>query len=236
MSPNNLRYARQTCLPELGAAGQKKLAAAKVLIIGVGGLGSPVALYLAAAGVGKIGIIDEDRIEIHNLQRQILYDKYYLGRPKVEIAAEKLGDLNDEIEIIPYDLRLDESNAGELIAQYDIVADCSDNFDTRFLVNDICMSLNKILVSAAVAGFEGQVYTFKKDACSYRDIYEKPPVGLILSCSQTGILGSVCGVLGSLQATEIIKEICGVGESLCGKMLIYDALKNSFRKVLINKA
>lgn len=183
--------------------------------------------------MGTIGIIDEDRIEVHNLQRQILYDKYYLGRPKVEIAVEKLEDLNDEIKIIPYDLRLDENNARELISQYDIIADCSDNFETRFLVNDICMELGKTLVSAAVAGFEGQVYTFKKGICSYRDIYEKPPEGLIPSCSQTGILGAVCGVLGSLQAAEIVKEICVIGESLCGKLIIYDGLKGVLKKVSV---
>lgn len=233
MTSDNLRYARQTCLPQLGEGGQKKLANAKVLIVGVGGLGSPVALYLAAAGVGQMGLVDEDRIEIHNLQRQILYDTYYLGRPKVEIAAEKLADLNAEIKIIPYDLRLSTSNCADIISVYDIIADCSDNFETRFLLNDECMKQGKTLVSAAVAGFEGQLYTFKKDVCSYRDIYEMPPEGLIPSCSQTGILGSVCGVLGSLQATEVIKEICGIGESLAGSMLVYDALKTSFRKIKI---
>ncbi len=230
---NNLRYARQTCLPEIGEAGQEKIRQAKVLVIGAGGLGCPVALYLAAAGVGVLGIVDEDKIEVSNLQRQILYDTYYLGRPKVEIAAEKLHDLNEEVEIVPHYLRLDEGNAREIIGVYDIVADCSDNFDTRFLVNDVCMELGKTLVSAAVAGFEGQVYTFKAGVCSYRDIYEKPPEGLITSCSQTGILGSVCGVLGGLQATEIIKETLGVGVSLCGKMVVYDGLKGDFRVVQI---
>lgn len=225
---NNLRYARQKCLPEIGKAGQEALLRAKVLIIGVGGLGCPVALYLAAAGVGEIGLVDEDKIEIHNLQRQILYDTYYLGRPKVEIAKEKLSDLNDEIKITQYALRIDALNATEIISKYDIIADCSDNFETRFLVNDICMEQGKTLVSAAVAGFEGQVYTFKKGVANYRDIYEEPPEGLIPSCSQNGILGSVCGVLGSLQATEIVKEICRIGESLAGKMLVYDGLTNKF--------
>lgn len=231
MLSDNLRYARQTCLPEIGKAGQGKLASTKVLIIGAGGLGSPVALYLAAAGIGKIGIVDEDKIEIHNLQRQILYDTYYTGRPKVEIAAEKLLDLNNEIEVIPYNFKFDSNNAKELITNYDIIADCTDNFPTRFLINDICMDLGKTLVSAAVAGLEGQVYTFKKGIASYRDIYDEPPDGLIPSCSQTGILGSVCGILGSIQATEIIKEAAGIGESLAGKMIIYDALKNSFKTI-----
>lgn len=231
--PANLRYARQTCLPEIGKAGQEKLAKAKVLIIGAGGLGSPVALYLTAAGVGKIGIVDDDKIEVHNLQRQILYDTYYLGRPKVEIAVEKLGDLNNEIEIVPHEIRLDATNVKNLISAYDIIADCTDNFDTRFLVNDTCMELGKTLISSAVAGFEGQVYTFKKGIASYRDIYDKPPEGLISSCSQTGIMGSVCGVLGGLQATEIIKEVCGIGESLAGKMIVYDGLKNVLKTVLI---
>jgi len=214
-------------------AGQSKLAQAKVLIIGVGGLGCPVALYLAAAGVGEIGLVDEDKIEVHNLQRQILYDTYYLGRPKVEIAVEKLNELNEEIKITPYALRLNESNAKEIIQKYDIVADCSDNFETRFLVNDICMEQGKTLVSAAVAGFEGQIYTFKKGVASYRDIYQEPPEGLIPSCSQTGILGSVCGVLGSLQATEIIKNICNIGEDLSGKMLTYNAITNLIKLINI---
>ena len=221
-------------LPEIGEAGQAKLLAASVLIVGVGGLGSPVALYLAAAGVGRIGLVDEDHIEIHNLQRQILYDTYFLGRPKVEIAAEKLGELNDEIEIGVHDLRFDTNNASELIEKYDIIADCSDNFKTRFLLNDECIRQGKTLVSAAVAGFEGQLYTFKKDECNYRDIYDEPPEGLIPSCSQNGILGSVCGVLGSMQATEVLKEVLGVGESLCGSMIVYDGLKSSTKKVKIS--
>lgn len=230
---NNLRYARQTCMPEIGKAGQEKLSAAKVLVVGAGGLGCPVALYLAAAGVGTIGIVDEDKIEIHNLQRQVLYDTYYLGRPKVEIAVEKLGDLNDEIELVPYEVRLDEANAREIISQYDIVADCCDNFQTRFLVNDICMELGKILVSGACAGFEGQVYTFKTGVASYRDIYEEVPEGLINSCSQNGILGSVAGVIGSLQATEMVKEIIGAGKSLCGFMLVYNGLEGNIRRVKV---
>jgi len=232
--PKNLRYARQTCLPEIGMAGQEKIAAAKVLIVGVGGLGSPVALYLAAAGVGEIGLVDEDRIEIHNLQRQILYDTYFLGRPKVEIAAEKLNDLNDEIKVVPYDLRLNSSNAHEIIEKYDIIADCSDNFDTRFLLNDTCMELNKTLVSSAISGFEGQLYTFKSGIANYRDIYDMPPEGLIPSCSQAGILGSVCGAMGSMQATEILKEICGFGKSLAGSFLSCNFLDNRIKTIKIN--
>lgn len=234
MTKNNLRYARQTCLPEIGVAGQKKLGSAKVLIVGAGGLGCPVALYLAAAGVGEIGIVDEDRIEIHNLQRQILYDTYYLGRPKVEIAAEKLTDLNDEIKLTTYDLRLTTNNAESIISNYDIIADCSDNFGTRFLLNDECMAQRKTLVSAAVAGFEGQLYTFKAGIANYRDIYDEPPEGLIPSCSQTGILGSVCGVMGSLQATEIIKEICGIGNSLAGSFLSCNFMNNNIKTIKIS--
>ncbi|PIR34786.1 MAG: adenylyltransferase [Alphaproteobacteria bacterium CG11_big_fil_rev_8_21_14_0_20_44_7] len=229
-----LRYARNMILPEIGKAGQEKLLAAKVLIIGAGGLGSPVALYLAAAGVGKIGIVDDDKIQISNLQRQILYDTYYLNRPKVEIAKEKLEELNSDVKVEGFDLRLDERNASQIIDKYDIIADCTDNFDTRFLVNDVCMELGRTLVSAAIAGFEGQLYTFKKGKCNYRDIYDKPPEGLIPSCSQAGILGSVCGVMGSLQATEIIKELLGIGERLCGNMLVYNALNSSFRKISID--
>jgi len=228
----NLRYARQTCLPQVGLEGQKKLLNAKVLVVGVGGLGSPVLLYLAAAGIGYLGLVDEDKIEIHNLQRQILYDTYYIGRPKVEIAAEKLSDLNGEIKLKPYNLRLNVDNIAEIIAGYDIVADCTDNFETRFLLNDACMEQGKILVSAAVAGFEGQVYTFKKNICNYRDIYEEPPVGLIASCSQNGIMGAVCGVVGSMQASEIIKEVLGL-PSLAGSMLVWDGIKNSLKRIKI---
>lgn len=227
-----LRYARQTCLPGIGPEGQAKLAKAKILVVGLGGLGSPVALYLAAAGVGTLGLVDGDKIEVHNLQRQILFDTYYIGRPKAEIAAEKLGDLNKNVKIEPYIGRLDVSTVRELVEGYDIIADCSDNFPTRFLLNDICMELGKTLVSAAAQGFEGQLYTFKKNIATYRDIYDLPPEGLIPSCSQTGILGSVCGVMGSMQAGEIIKEILGM-ESLAGYMIHWDGLKNSLKKVKI---
>lgn len=218
-------------LPDIGEAGQAKLLKSKVLIVGVGGLGSPVALYLAAAGVGQIGLVDEDKIEVSNLQRQILYDTYFINRPKVEIAAEKLEELNEDVKVATYDMRLTAEKASEIIGEYDIIADCSDNFETRFMLNDTCMELGKTLVSAAVAGFEGQLYTFKKDICNYRDIYDEPPEGLIPSCSQAGVLGAVCGVLGSLQATEITKELLGVGESLCGSMLVYKAGNSEFRKI-----
>ena len=218
-------------LPEVGEAGQRKLLNAKVLIIGAGGLSNPVSMYLAAAGVGKIGIVDEDKIEISNLQRQVLFDTYYIGRPKVEIAAEKLHDLNEDVEIVQHHCRIDENNARELISQYDIITDCCDNFPTRFLVNDVCMELGKTLVSAAVAGFEGQIYTFKNGVANYRDIYSEPPDGLITSCSQAGILGSIAGVVGSLQATEILKEIMGIGKSLVGSMLVYNGLNSSFKKI-----
>ncbi len=227
-----IRYARQTCLPQIGRDGQGKINKAKVLIVGVGGLGSPVALYLAAAGVGTIGLIDEDKIELHNLQRQIIFDTYYLTRPKVEIAAEKLTDLNPEVKVEPYNLRLNTENIDGIIQNYEIIADCTDNFETRFLLNDACMEQGKTLVSAAVSGFEGQLYTFKKDVASYRDIYDVPPDGLIPSCSQTGIMGSVCGVMGSMQANEIIKEILGLG-SLAGSMIVWDGLKNTLKTVKV---
>ena len=229
---DDLRYARQTCLPQVGKEGQKKLLNAKVLVVGAGGLGSPVSLYLAAAGIGHLGLLDEDKIEIHNLQRQILYDTYYIGRPKVEIAAEKLADLNNNIKITAHNTRLGSDNISDIITGYDIVADCTDNFETRFLLNDACMEHGKILVSAAVAGFEGQVYTFKKNICNYRDIYEEPPVGLIASCSQNGIMGAVCGVVGSMQANEIIKEVLGL-PSLAGNMLVWDGVKNSLKRIKI---
>ena len=225
-----LRYARQTCLPEIGRDGQEKLGKAKVLVVGVGGLGSPVALYLAAAGIGSIGIIDEDKIELHNLQRQIMFDTYYLTRPKVEIAAERLTDLNPEVKVEPYNFRLTADNISGIINNYDIVADCTDNFETRFLINDHCMEQGKILVSAAVSGFEGQLYTFKKGISSYRDIYDVPPEGLIPSCEMAGIMGSTCGIVGSMQANEVIKEVLGM-ESLAGHMLVWDGIKNDLKKI-----
>jgi len=233
------RYSRNIILPEISEEGQEKLLKSKVLVIGAGGLGSPVLLYLAASGVGKIGIIDNDKVDLSNLQRQIIHETTDVNRPKVESAADAVHDLNPDIEVEIYSQRLDEENAAEIISQYDVIADGCDNFETRFLVNDICYQEKKTLVSAAIHRFEGQLSTFKAylgdgNPC-YRCIYpEIPPPGTMPDCSQAGILGSVAGIMGSWQATEVIKEILGVGESLSGSLIVFDALKSTSRKIRVN--
>lgn len=231
-----VRYARNISLAEIGEAGQEKLLASKVLVIGAGGLGSPLLYYLAAAGIGTIGVVDDDRVALNNLQRQIIHETDDIGRPKVQSAADALSLLNPDIAVVPHLLRLDASNAEELIAGYDMVADGCDNFETRFLVNQICRQLEKTLVSAAVIGFTGQLYTFKShlggNLPCYQCLYPEPPAaGATPPCSQAGVLGSVAGMLGSWQATEVIKELLGIGESLAGQMLMFDALGANTRKL-----
>lgn len=232
------RYARHIVLRDVGGAGQQKLLASKVLIVGAGGLGSPVAMYLAAAGVGTIGIVDDDEVSLSNLQRQILYGTADVGAPKVEIAKKTLASLNPDVTVEIHHCRLDAANAAELIAGYDIVADGSDNFDTRFLLNDACFLGEVPLVSAAIGQFEGQLSTFKayedEGGPCYRCIFpEKPPAGAIPSCAEAGVIGAVAGVLGSLQAVEVIKELVGMGESMTGRLLIYDAMTTSARSVRV---
>jgi len=231
------RYARHLVLREVGGVGQAKIRAAKVLIVGAGGLGSPVALYLAAAGVGTIGIVDDDAVSLSNLQRQILFDTKDVGTPKVAAAAQRLAALNPGARVRPHHTRLTAANVESLIADYDIVADGSDNFETRFLVNDACHAAKKILVSAAVTEFDGQLATFKAwDKSSaypcYRCLFRgPPPPGTVGSCSETGVLGAAAGVMGSLQALEVLKQVTGMGENLAGKILITDTLVWRFRVV-----
>jgi molybdopterin-synthase adenylyltransferase len=231
------RYARHLVLREIGGVGQAKIRAAKVLIVGAGGLGSPVALYLAAAGVGEIGIVDDDAVSLSNLQRQILFATKDVGRPKVDAAAERLAALNPGVRVAPHNTRLTAANAETLIAGYDIVADGSDNFETRFLLNDACHAARKTLVSAAVTEFDGQLATFKAWDKSgaypcYRCLFPAPPPpGTAPSCSETGVLGAAAGVMGSLQALEVLKQITGMGEDLAGKILITDTLAWRFRVV-----
>ena len=231
------RYARHIVLREVGGIGQAKLKAARVLVIGAGGLGSPVLLYLAAAGVGTIGIVDDDKVSLSNLQRQIAHTTGEIGRPKTESAATAIRALNPHVAVQMHQVRLSEENAADLIGAYDIVADGSDNFATRFLVNDVCFETRRTLVSAAVTEFDGQLATFKAYDRSgvfpcYRCLYpEPPPAGATPSCSETGVLGAAAGVMGTMQALEVIKEITGVGESLAGHLVIYDALATNFRKV-----
>jgi molybdopterin/thiamine biosynthesis adenylyltransferase len=230
------RYSRHILLREVGGTGQARLRAASVLIIGAGGLGSPAGLYLAAAGIGRIGIVDDDRLELSNLQRQIAHTTARLGTYKVESEAAAIAALNPEVTVEPHRLRLDAANADALISAYDIVCDGSDNFATRFILADACVRQRKTLVSAAVLRFEGQISTFKPHEGAahpcYRCLYpEPPPEGMVPSCSEAGVFGAVTGVMGTLQATEVLKEIIKIGVSLSGRLLIWDALDMRFRVI-----
>lgn len=233
------RYARHIVLREVGGAGQARLTAAKVLVIGAGGLGSPLILYLTAAGVGTIGIVDFDEVSLSNLQRQIAHRTADIGRSKTESAGEAARAINPEIRIAQHSERLTAANALRMIDGYDLVADGSDNFATRFLVNDACFFAGKTLVSAAVSEFDGQLATYKASRARgvlpcYRCLFpEPPPPGAAPNCSETGVLGAVAGVMGTLQAVEVLKEITGAGESMAGQLLIYDGLETQFRKVKV---
>lgn len=236
------RYKRHLVLREVGGQGQHKLKAARVLVVGAGGLGSPVLMYLAAAGVGTIGIIDDDVVTLDNLQRQIAHDTPRVGVPKVESASDMVKRLNPHVTVDTYNMRLSPTNALDIIGRYDVVADGSDNFATRYLVSDACYFARKTLVFAAVGPFDGYVTTFKPHETgpdgqpwpSYRCIFpEAPPPGTVAPCSEIGILGSIAGVVGTLQATEVLKEITDVGESLAGRLLIYDALTARFESVTV---
>ncbi|HEY6430682.1 MAG TPA: molybdopterin-synthase adenylyltransferase MoeB [Acetobacteraceae bacterium] len=234
------RYSRHILLPEVGGTGQARLKSARVLVIGAGGLGSPVALYLAAAGVGTIGIVDDDLVEVSNLQRQIAHTTARIGAPKAESAATAALAINPDVRIEIHPTRLNADNAAALIAAYDLVCDGTDNFATRFLVADACVLGRRTLVSAAVLRFEGQLSVFKPHAhpggpC-YRCLFpEPPPEGVVPTCSEAGVLGAVTGVMGTLQATEALKEILGIGESLSGRLLIWDALATRFRLVRLRQ-
>ncbi len=231
------RYARHLVLREVGGVGQAKLAQARVLVIGAGGLGSPAILYLAAAGVGTIGIADFDAVSLSNLQRQIAHRTADIGRPKTDSARDAALAINPHVTIEAHAVRLAPENALALISNYDIVADGSDNFATRFLINDACFFAGKTLVSAAVTEFDGQLSTFKAHDLGhgwpcYRCLFpEPPPPGTVPNCSETGVLGAAAGVMGTLQALEVIKEITGAGESMAGRLLIYEALTTRFRSV-----
>jgi adenylyltransferase/sulfurtransferase len=238
------RYSRHILLEEVGGTGQARLRAAKVLLIGAGGLGSPLLLYLAAAGVGTIGVVDDDTVDVSNLQRQIAHGTADIGRLKVESAAERARAINPSVEIRTHRLRLSAENALALVQDYDIVCDGTDNFATRFLVADACVLARRTLVSAAVLRFEGQLYVFKPHARGpdgtpfpcYRCLFpEAPPEGMVPTCSQAGVLGAVTGVMGTLQATEVLKEILGIGEIMAGRMLIWDALATRFRTVRLRR-
>jgi adenylyltransferase/sulfurtransferase len=229
------RYSRQLGLPELGAEGQAKLKAASVLIVGAGGLGCPAAIYLAAAGVGRIGLIDGDRVEVSNLHRQILYGDAEVGEPKVQAAARRLAALNPHVKIDAYETRLVAANAREIIAPYDLVIDGADNFPARYLVNDACLMAGKPLVDGSVFRFEGQATVLgARGGPCYRCLYPvPPPAGSVPSCAEGGVLGVLPGLVGMIQATEAIKLIAGLGESLVGRLLLVDALRMRFQEFRI---
>ena len=229
------RYDRQILLPELGEAGQARLAAARVLIVGAGGLGSPVALYLAAAGVGRLGLVDFDAVDETNLQRQVIYGTSDVGRPKLTAAAARLGDLNPEVELDLHEQPFGASNARALVSAYDVVVDGTDNFPARYLVNDACVMEGTPNVFGSVFRFEGQasVFAMPGGPC-YRCLHpEPPPPGLIPSCAEAGVLGVLPGVIGTIQATEAIKIVTGMGELLVGRLLLYDALRLRFREIAL---
>jgi adenylyltransferase/sulfurtransferase len=232
-----LRYSRHLILPDVGIDGQRKLKAGRILLIGAGGLGSPLALYLAAAGVGTLGIVDFDVVDVSNLQRQVLHGTKDVGRPKLESAVDRLRDVNPHVHVEPYETRLTSANALDIIRDYDVVIDGTDNFATRYLTNDACVLLGKPNVYGSIFRFEGQasVFALEEGPC-YRCLFpEPPPPGLVPSCAEGGVLGVLPGLVGTIQATEGIKLILGVGEPLVGRLLLIDALSMRFRTVRLRK-
>jgi molybdopterin/thiamine biosynthesis adenylyltransferase len=234
------RYSRHILLAEVGGAGQARLRAARVLVVGAGGLGSPLLLYLAAAGIGTIGIVDDDYVELSNLQRQVAHGTGDLGRAKTDSAAGAARRINPDVTVATHRMRVGPDNVAGLIEGYDLVCDGTDNFATRFLVADACVAARRTLVSAAVLRFEGQLATFKPHAGAdlpcYRCLYPAPPPpGLVPTCSEAGVLGAVTGVMGTLQATEVLKELLSIGEGLAGRLLIWDALAARFRTIRLRR-
>jgi molybdopterin-synthase adenylyltransferase len=234
------RYARHIVLKEVGGVGQQRLLRAKVLVIGAGGLGCPISLYLAAAGVGTIGIVDDDVVSLSNLQRQIAHATARIGTPKTASAAATLAAINPDVCVVEHRTRINAENAAKLIAAYDLVADGSDNFATRFLVNDSCYFARKPLVTAAIAQFDGQLATFKAyqegDHPCYRCVFRDAPQGdFDEGCARDGVLGALAGVMGSLQAVEVLKELLGIGESLSGSLTIYDGLGGRFHRMAVRR-
>ena len=231
------RYSRHLIIPDVGMDGQKRLKNAKVLVVGAGGLGSPTLLYLAAAGVGTLGIIDFDVVDESNLQRQIIHGQSDLGKPKAESARESIAEVNPYVRVVLHKERLDSSNALEIFADYDLILDGTDNFATRYLVNDAAVLLNKPYVWGSIYRFDGQVSVFWNEyGPNYRDLYpEPPPPGMVPSCAEGGVLGVLCAAIGSIMANEAIKLITGIGDPLVGRLLIYDALEMTWRTVKIRK-
>lgn len=231
------RYSRHLILPNVGMEGQRKLKGASVLCVGTGGLGSPLALYLAAAGVGRIGLVDFDVVDVSNLQRQIIHGSSWVGKSKVESARARIADLNPNVQVDTYEEPLTSENALRILEPYDIVVDGTDNFPTRYLVNDACVLLGKPNVYGSIFRFEGQASVFNhEDGPCYRCLYEEPPPpGLVPSCAEGGVLGILPGLIGVIQATETVKIILGVGDTLSGRLMLYDALGMSFRQLKLRK-
>jgi molybdopterin/thiamine biosynthesis adenylyltransferase len=239
------RYARHIVLPEVGGAGQQKLKRARVLVIGAGGLGSPAVLYLAAAGVGTIGIVDDDTVSLSNLQRQVLHRTEDVGRSKLDSAVDAVAALNPHVRVVPHALRIDPQNGGAIVASYDLVIDGSDNFATRYAMADLCAEAQRPLVTAAVNRFSGSLTVLKPYETNpdgsrlpgYRDLFpEPPPAGLVPSCAEAGILGVTTGVLGTLAASEAVKLICGIGEPLVGRLLMVDLLTMRIETIRYRRA
>ena len=233
------RYSRQIILKKVGVLGQKKLLKSSVLVVGAGGLGSPIAIYLAALGVGKIGIVDKDNVEISNLSRQIIFETNDVNKNKSSAAINKLKKINPDIQLKSFNKNLAITNINQIAKKFNLIVDGSDNFRTRFLINDYCLKNKKILVSGAISKFDGQVYTFnfsKKNSPCLRCFIPKMPSNLdVDNCEYEGVLGPLAGIIGTIQANEVAKEILEIGDSLCGHILIIDALKLTFRKVKLNK-
>ena len=226
------RYSRHLIIPDVGMAGQKRLKNAKVLVVGAGGLGSPALLYLAAAGVGTLGIVDFDVVDESNLQRQVIHGVSDLGKPKALSAKESIAEINPYVTVVLHEERLDSDNALDIFRPYDLIIDGTDNFATRYLVNDACVLLNKPYVWGSIYRFDGQVSVFWNEyGPNYRDLYpDPPPPGMVPSCAEGGVLGVLCATIGAIQATEAVKLITGIGEPLLGRLMVYDALEMTFRK------
>jgi adenylyltransferase/sulfurtransferase len=231
------RYSRHILLPEVGGKGQKKIANGKVLLVGAGGLGSPAGLYLAAAGLGTIGLIDSDVVDLTNLQRQVIHHTADVGRPKVLSAKEKIQALNPDVNVLMYEERLNAGNALKIFRDYDVVIDGVDNFPTKFLINDACYFADKPLVHGGILRFDGRVTTIlpKKSAC-YRCVFKKPPPeGLVASCQEAGVIGVLAGIIGTIQATEALKIILGIGRPLTDRLLDFDARRTQFREIRVRR-
>ncbi len=234
------RYARHIILSEIGGEGQEKLLAARVLVIGAGGLGAPLLQYLAAAGIGALGVVDDDTVDLSNLQRQVIHRSADIGVPKVESAARAVAAINPDVTLAAHNERLTEANVARLIAGYDVVADGSDNFATRYLLNDACFAARKVLVSAAILRFEGQLTTFKAwqgapHPCLRCLFPAPPPADQVPSCAAAGVLGALAGMMGAWQAGEVVKEILGIGRSLSGRLMLFDALDGSVSEMLMDR-